>query len=104
MKIELHLAKNGYNSTLKIDGKDVFFSRLAILVDSPGPTKMQIAVPLQKNPGLVLDDESIEIVGNLEPRNLFIDILGEPPEPTGGRGMRPEPGPDPRFEADETGG
>ena len=81
MKIELHLKKRGYNSTLTIDGKPVYFSRLAILVDSPGPTKIQIALAhLHKQEAFDIPAEGIQIVGDIEPGNLFVDILDGPEE------------------------
>ncbi len=92
MKIELHLKKNGYNSSLTIDGKPVYFSRLAILVDCPGPTKIQLSLThLDKQDAFELPSEGIEIIGDVEPGNLFVDILGgEEEEPRAGRSMRPE--------------
>lgn len=87
MKIELHLKKHGYNSELLVDGKPIYFSRLAILVDCPGPTKIQISLShLDKQKAFELPSEGIQIVGDIEPGNLFIDILDGPePEPRGGR-------------------
>ena len=75
MKIELHLKKRGYNSMLLIDGKPVYFSRLAILVDSPGTTKIQISLSrLDKQTTFKIPSDGVQIVGDIEPGNLFVDI------------------------------
>ena len=90
MKIELHLKKQGYNSQLLIDGKPVYFTRLAILVDCPGPTKIQIALSHLDEQPFDIPSEGIQIVGDIEPGNLFVDILDGGAEVKAGRSQRLE--------------